>query len=77
MVLVVYVDDILVSTHRQEAVEQFIGGISKHFATKYLGEVTYCLGCHIARNRNDQVLELNQHLYVTSTPRLAGNALSL
>lgn len=39
--LVVHVDNILVSTHAQPAIEQFIAEISKHFAIKDLEEVSY------------------------------------
>lgn len=72
VVVMVHVDDILVSTHGQAAMEHFIADISKQFAIKDLGEANYCLGCHILRNRKERVLELNQHLCVKTMAERVG-----
>lgn len=72
VVPVVHVDDNLVSTHGQVSMEQLVASISENFAPKDLVEASNYLGGDIARNRNEGVLELNQHIYIKFTAECFG-----
>lgn len=62
VVVVAHIDDILVSTPRQTAMELFIADIT----IQDLVMVSYSTSCHIERSRIERMLELNQHIYATT-----------
>ena len=70
-ILVVYVNDLLALTVTKEATETFVGELRSMFKIKDLGEASYCMSCHITRDRAKKELKFAQHLYArTITERL-------
>ena len=70
-ILVVYVNDLLALTVTKEAAETFVGELRSMFKIKDLGEASYCMSCHITRDRAKKELKFAQHLYArTITERL-------
>ena len=62
-ILVVHVNNLLALTVTKEAMETFVGGLRSVFRIKDLGEASYCMGCHITRDRAEKELKFDQHLY--------------
>ncbi|XP_057779651.1 uncharacterized mitochondrial protein AtMg00810-like [Salvia miltiorrhiza] len=63
MILLVYVDDILLTGEDSTQISQFIQTLSQKFALKTLGTVNFFLGIHVFKTRNNSYL-LNQSKYI-------------
>ena len=66
MVVVVHVDDILAHAKDHATMKSFAAEFGKKFKLKDMGNASYYMGCHIARDRKARELKLDQHLYVKS-----------
>lgn len=61
--MLVYVDDIIVASSSQAAVDALLRDLDKEFAIKDLGELSYFLGIQVQRKNGD--LLMNQERYAT------------
>jgi histone deacetylase 1/2 len=68
--VLVYVDDIIVASSSQEAVNALLKDLEQDFALKDLGDLHYFLGIKVKRSRED--LTLSQGRYATDVVRRAG-----
>lgn len=62
--LLVYVDDIIVTTSSSSSIDQIISQCSKEFSIKDLGKLSFFLGIHVCHS--DEGLFLSQQQYVTN-----------
>ena len=62
--LVLYVDDILLSTNDTDMLIETKQLLFSHFDKKDLGEATYVLGIQILHDRPSGILRLSQHTYI-------------
>ena len=60
---VVYVDDLLVLSETKQDEHQALEDLRSSFPIKDLGEVSYCLGCHITRDRKARMVMFDQQRY--------------
>lgn len=60
--ILIYVDDILISSPHRKLIDKVINALSRKFEVKNLGEVHYCLGMEFSRHQ-DEVL-INQRRYI-------------
>ena len=63
-VMAVYVDDIITLSKDMKSVNEIKCELKKVFEIKELGEMKYCLGLEVNRDRNKRMISLNQHGYV-------------
>ncbi|KAJ8717783.1 hypothetical protein PYW07_005713 [Mythimna separata] len=62
--LAVYVDDLLLFTNNQETKSYIKEQLHKQFKIKDLGDVSYCIGIHVERDRKRGVIYLDQRKYI-------------
>ena len=62
IVVVVHVDDILAHAKDQATMDRFAAELRQKFKMKDIGDVGYCMGCHITWNRKVRELKIDQHL---------------
>ena len=62
--LVLYVDDILLTSNDSDLLIKTKHMLSTHFDMKDLGETSYVLGIKILRDRANRVLKLSQRTYI-------------
>ena len=62
--LVLYVDEILLSSNDTNMLVETKQLLSCHFDMKDLGEASYVLGIQILRDRPNGILRLSQHMYI-------------
>lgn len=66
VVVVVRVDNILVGTWGQAAMENFKDSLATKFKLKEVGEATLFRGCHIQRDRAETRLKVDQQVYLNN-----------
>ena len=59
-----FVDDITLASKSQEALDNFVIDLGKHFKLRDLGPTTFLLGVGITRKREQRKLYLSQRQYV-------------
>jgi hypothetical protein len=64
LIIAVYVDDLLILANNMDMIDQVKQELSFKFEMTDLGEVHYCLGIQIIRDRSKGVIEINQSKYV-------------
>ena len=64
IILPVFVDDITLASKSQEALDNFVIELAKHFKLRDLGPTVFLLGVEIARKREERKLYLSQRQYV-------------
>lgn len=62
--LAIYVDDLVLFTNNQETKQYFKEELHKKFKIKDLGDINYCLGIHVERDRTKGILYLDQRKYI-------------
>jgi len=62
IVILVYVDDLVLTRNNIEEINNIITLLDQHFKIKNLGDLTYFIGLDVARNSSG--LHLSQHKYV-------------
>ncbi|RVW69234.1 Retrovirus-related Pol polyprotein from transposon RE1 [Vitis vinifera] len=62
IILLIYVDDILITGNNPSRVHQIISQLSSHFALRDLGDISYFLGIEVTRLSH--ALHLNQQRYI-------------
>lgn len=60
----IYVDDLMIFTNQQKSADYFKNELSKRFKMKDLGEICYCLGMHVERDRTKGKIYLDQRKYI-------------
>jgi hypothetical protein len=70
MFLLVYVDDIIVTSSNSVVVEALLKDLKNNFALKDLGDLHYFLGIQVKKERDDIVL--SQEKYATELVERAG-----
>lgn len=66
LLIAVYVDDLLIASNDVEVLASEKRKLSARFEMEDQGEVHYCLGMSIKRNRNKGLLTINQHAYLSA-----------
>ena len=56
IIVLVYVDDIIVTGSDNKGIEEVLGKLSGAFALKDLGNLSYFLGIQVIRNQNSILL---------------------
>jgi hypothetical protein len=64
LVIVLYVDDLIITSNSREMVDDFKLAISKEFSMKDLKELDWILGMAIKRNREKRIMEVSQTAYI-------------
>lgn len=59
-----YVDDLVMLSKSVSDFEEIREKLCKKFHMKYLGELTYCIGLHVERDRKNKVIYLDQKKYI-------------
>ncbi|KPJ07592.1 Copia protein [Papilio machaon] len=62
--LAVYVDDIIIFTNNLESKTYFKKELQKQFKIKDLGDINYCIGIHVQRDRKNGIIYLDQKKYI-------------
>lgn len=63
--LALYVDDLVVAATLQKLMDKIKGALTERFKMKELGDLSYCLGVHVVRNRSAGTIMLHQSKYVS------------
>ena len=66
IILPVFVDDITLASKSQEALDNFVIELGKHFKLRDLGTTTFLLGVEIGREREKRKLYLSQRQYIVN-----------
>jgi len=66
LIVAVYVDDLLIASNDLEALALEKRKMRERFEMEDLGEVHYCLGMSIKRNRNEGTLTIDQRAYLSA-----------
>ena len=66
VIMLMFVDDITLASKSQEALDNFVTELAKHFKLRDLGETSYLLGVEITRDRKKRQLHLSQRQYVVN-----------
>jgi hypothetical protein len=64
VVIVIYVDDLIVLAKTKQSIDQVSKQLKAEFDIKELGEVTFCLGIQVKRNRSRKTIEINQEAMI-------------
>ena len=62
--VIVHVDDLMIFARTQDDINTIKRGLMTEFSIKELGELKYCLGIEISRNRASKIIRMNQHAYI-------------
>lgn len=62
--MAIYVDDILIFTNNQNMKSHVKAELHKKFKMKDLGDLCYCIGIHIERDRKNGIIYLDQRKYI-------------
>lgn len=68
--VLIYVDDIIITSSSNEAISGLLKDLSAEFALKDLGELHYFLGIEVKKNKN--ALHLSQEKYATDLVKKPG-----
>ena len=66
IIMPVFVDDITLASKSQEALDNFVIELGKHFKLRDLGPTTFLLGVEITRKREQRKLYLSQRQYIVN-----------
>lgn len=66
-ILAVYVDDLIFIYDNEIELSYLKNGLTKYFGVKDLGELSYCLGLHIARENGTNDVKVDQKRYILET----------
>jgi len=66
MLIAIYVDDLVIASKSLKAVEGVEHKLRRKFAMKVMGDASFVLGMHIARDRTSRTLTLSQAAYSRS-----------
>jgi len=64
MLIVVYMDDVLLASNNAEMMKEEKAKLSAQFEMEDQGDVHYCLGISIKRDREEKVLTIDQKAYL-------------
>lgn len=62
--LLLYVDDIIIASERENMLREIKEKLMKRFKMKDKGKLRYFLGLEITHNRGDKVIQINQKKYI-------------
>jgi len=60
IIIVIYVDDLIVMASSKKSIEEVSKQLKSEFDIKELGELKYCLGIQVTRDRSRKILKINQ-----------------
>lgn len=60
----IYVDDLLIFTNNLESKKNIKEELNNKFKMKDLGDVSYCIGVHVERDRQNGIIYLDQKKYI-------------
>ncbi|KAH7472327.1 Retrovirus-related Pol polyprotein from transposon TNT 1-94 [Phytophthora ramorum] len=63
-IIIVYVDDLMIFSRTKAEIGEIKKALKREFSIKELGELKYCLGIEIHRNRDDKTIVMNQRAYI-------------
>uniref|UniRef100_H3GT68 Reverse transcriptase Ty1/copia-type domain-containing protein n=2 Tax=Phytophthora ramorum TaxID=164328 RepID=H3GT68_PHYRM len=63
-IIIVYVDDLMIFSRTKAEIGEIKKALKREFSIKELGELKYCLGIEIHRNRDDKTIVMNQRAMV-------------
>ncbi|KAG6612000.1 RxLR effector candidate protein [Phytophthora cinnamomi] len=63
-IIVVYVDDLMIFSKTKADITGIKEALKREFSIKELGELKYCLGIEIHRDRESKVIIMNQRAYI-------------
>lgn len=66
MLIALYVDDLVTASNSTTMLQREKEALRKRFEMKDLGEVHYCLGIHVERDRDKKRMRLHQSQYLTN-----------
>jgi hypothetical protein len=64
VVIVIYVDDLIVMAKTKTSIDEICKQLKNDFDIKELGEIKYCLGIQVKRNREKKTIEINQEAMI-------------
>lgn len=64
IILVVYVDDLIVSTDSEKAFNKFKTDLGSDFKSNDLGHLHYCIGIEFFHNPETKSVEMSQQKYI-------------
>lgn len=67
LIVVVYVDDLMVATNREEEYLKFKKGLEKKFKVKDLRLLYYCVGLEFKQDPIDKSVKISQQKYIEDT----------
>ena len=59
-----FVDDIIIASNSDTAIEEVKKGLEKHYSLTDQGELRWCLGMRVTRNRAARTIQLDQERYI-------------
>jgi hypothetical protein len=71
-IIAIYVDDMIIATTSMKEMLEIKAIMKTKFKMKDLGEITYCLGLQIQRNRKEKTLSLHQTKYINEMIKIFG-----
>ena len=63
-IISVYVDDLIILADSKETLRSLKAALGNRFKMSDLGELTYCLGLEISRDRENRLLRISQEKYI-------------
>ncbi len=63
-IIALYVDDLIIASSTMDGVKKIVNFLKCDFSIKELGELHYCLGIKVERNRKEKKLFLSQKGYI-------------
>lgn len=62
--MIIHVDDLMIFARTQEDINEIKQAIKTEFSIKELGELKYCLGIEMHRDRPSKTIRMNQRSYI-------------
>ena len=72
LIVAVYVDDLIIASNDQQLKDVFVEHLKAKFSMKDLGELHWCLGMRVLRDRDNRMITLDQEKYIGDILRRFG-----
>src|SRR5215216_4561184 len=63
-IVAVYVDDLIILSNDTTSLNKIKAELGKRFEMKDLGEIRFCLGIQVMRNRKERTIRISQAKYI-------------
>ena len=57
--MIIHVDDPILFARKQEHIDEILCALETEFSIKELGELNYCLGIELTRDRKSETISMN------------------